>query len=435
MEEPRLTTRRRCPYCGNSIELGNCPTVATSVDRALLDPEYFEKSDIELPSGTKPLDFLPRTNWPVVARSPRELIGAQAEANASQMSTVERAFTNPAKATDGPLPPLFGDGVFREDVPARACYLCEFPLPQGIDRRPALVVGVVGVNRVGKTHLIAASLTQAFRNGGLAKIGCSEFNPDDATNRRFREDYFVPLFREGRILAATNAEDRTVRFNPLTFDVTLPWAPPFTLVIHDISGEVLGDRHAREEQATYLRAARGIIFMVDPRDIDSLRDGFPDWVLENNEMTGADQGALLAACLSPGGILDGRTPPPLALTIAKADLLPTVCSESLEFLTPAPRHETSEDFYERITTTSKQVEDFLDRHDAHNVITPARQHDERLRATSNGTRRRVTYHAVSALGSNPDVNEQLTAKVAPVNCLDPLAAILMQAMAAQPAAA
>jgi hypothetical protein len=434
-----LTTKRRCPYCGASMQLGDCCTVATSFDdMEYLGAEGFDPSEIRLRSGVEPRGFLRKTKWPVLAPSPRER--ERRAVPTGRRPRLEEVFGGGTATlqAEGDLPPLIHDGIAREDVPARACPACEFPLPQSIDRREAVVIGMVGVNRVGKTHLLTACLTQAHRQRGLDMLGCTEFVPDDATNGRFREHYFVPLFREQRVLPYTPPEDEDVRFRPFVFDVTLPGIDPFSLVIHDIAGEVLGDHRRRERLATYLRGARGLIFVVDPRDIDGLRDGLPDWMLASNELGSADQGALLAACVRPGGILvpdrdtysnghgAGRRLPPVAVTVAKADLLEMACAEPLGFLAEAPRPETRAEFEARIRSKSPQVEAFLERYGAHNILGPAREYDNRLMSSPDSLGARVTYHAVSALGSPPDAGEQLTGRVHPVNCLDPLATILAQ---------
>ena len=336
-----------------------------------------------------------------------------------------------AVTSDARLPSLTDEQLAREDVPARACPDCEFPLPQSIDQRPAVVVAVVGINRVGKTHLLAASLAQAFRRRGLAPIGCTEFVPDDSTSSRFMEDYFIPLFRRGEVLDATPPEDVDVRFRPLVFDVTVDGVA-FSLVLHDVAGEVLGDHRRRAYVASYLRAARGMIFVVDPRDVDDLRDGLPDWILDSHELGGWDQGALLAACIKPDGVFADRRAIPIAVTVAKADLLEAAVQEPLPFLQRAPVDEQPEAFVERIRTSSRQVEAFLERHGAHNILGPSREYRERLQRTADGGSASVTFHAVSALGSAPDMDDQLTEKVQPINCVDPLAAILAQIVAADP---
>jgi hypothetical protein len=424
---PTMSTIRRCPYCGERIELGDCPIVATNFPgNEFQGAAEFETSEIELPSGAPVLRRLERTGWPVVAESPRTRIVTPVR-SARKRSKLEEAFSDVAVAepeVDPALPPLTADGVRHEDLPARACTNCEFPLPQSIDTRKALVIAVVGVNRVGKTHLLASSLTQAYRHRGLAGIGCT-LVPDDATSTRFMQHYYNPLFRRREILETT-AEDDLARFQPLIFNVTLEGQEPFSLVVHDVAGEVFADRQRRAVAGTFLRAARGIVFVIDPRDIDDLRSGLPDWILDNNEL-GWDQGALLSACLQSDGVLEGQVAVPVAITVAKSDLLPLACGQELPFLCPAPNGESREAMASRIREYSREVAAFLEAYGAFSVLEPAREYAARASAgTGPGRRAAVTYHAVSALGANPDEDEQITQKVQPINCLDPLAAILLQ---------
>lgn len=424
MSAPTHATHRLCPYCGASVKLSECPIVATNYDEAeFRSAEELHAEEIELPSGRTPLRLLPKTSWPVVAEAPT-LRGVEdlAEANATA-SRLEQAFEVFRDTDRGAhlRPILEEEGVAQEDLPARACTNCEFPLPSTIDVRPAVVVAVVGVNRVGKTHLVATSLTQAYRKDGLKMIGCTEFAPDERTGSRFMQEYFTPLYRRGEILDATWAEDDEIRFKPLVFNVTLEGLEPFSLIIHDVAGEVLGDERKRAVGATYLRAARGVIFVIDPRDIDSLRTALPVSVLENNEL-GWDQSALLSACLRDDGFLAHRQPVPVAVTLAKSDLLPQAVSEELPFLARAQPDERMEDFVKRVRDSSRQVADFLDRQGAHNLLGPAREYERRIDSSRAG----VTFHAVSALGKAPDSEERLTGEVEPINCLDPLAAVLAQ---------
>jgi hypothetical protein len=415
-----LSTPRRCPYCSSEIELGDCPIVATSVSGLeFAQMSQLELDDVELPSGRPPLRLLPKTHWPVLAEAPNA--DGSAADGSSDRSFLGRTFAGGAGSLEYVLPPLSDGGMPREDVPARACPVCEFPLPQSIDNRPAVVVAVVGVNRVGKTHLLASSLTQAYRREGLAPIGCTEFAPDDSTGKRFLEDYYSPLFHHHTILARTQAEDGPERFQPLVFNVTLPDCEPFSLVLHDVAGEVLGDHRMRARAATYLFGAKGIVFVVDPRDIDDLRESIPSTMVDDEEL-GWDQGTLLSACLGGDGLLAETGPVPVAIAIAKSDLLPHATGETLRFLEPAPETETRDELYARIRSTSNEVEEFLERYRAHNILRPAREYRRRLQAE--GDRVSLTFHAFSALGKAPREIEERGAKVEPVNCLDPLAAIL-----------
>lgn len=423
MSTATLDTRRRCPYCGETIELGDCPVVATNFDGA----EYIgltgvAPGSVSLPSEAEPLRRLDRTGWPVLCEAPRT---AGIKASRRTPSRLERVLGADPGGSNGraPLPSLF-DGAAREDLPARACSHCEFPLPQSIDQRPAVVIGVVGVNAVGKTNLMAASLGQAYRQNALASIGVTEFVPDEATSSRFLADYYKPLFNEDRPLLGTQVNPQA-RFAPLMFNVTMRSFGSFTLILHDVAGESLADVRTRAAQAQFLYGARGIIFVVDPRDIDGLREEFPAWMLEESEL-GWDQGALLAACLRADGVLDRGQLIPVAVTVAKADLLPGVTGEALPFLEPAAAGEGEDAFAARVKTASRQVADFLERHGAHTILGPARDYERRLAEAPSGSRKALTFHAVSALGSAPDQSEQLRTKVQPINCTDPLAAILMQ---------
>jgi len=411
-EMAKRSTERRCPYCADMIKLGDCPIVATNFRGAEYLPGPKQKlSEIQLPSRVTPERSL-ETGWPVVAEAPNETRGGISRALGSLAE-------NPS------LPSLF-EVAEREDVPARACPRCELPLPQSIDDRPAVVIGVVGVNRVGKTHLLASCLTQATRKRGLARIGCGDFTLDESTSKRFRERYYEPLFRHGLVLRKTlsDADAEKVRFRPLICNGEMEGLGKFSLILHDVAGEIMADPNVRAERAPYLRGARGIIFVVDPREIDSLRDGIPSWVLDTNPI-GFDQGALLSACLRPDGIVDQGELIPVAIALAKADLLPGATDGRLPFLAPAPAEESRGSFIKRIKATSKQVADFLEQQEAFDILDPARKYGQ-----ANGARRggngQVTFHAFSALGSAPDGEDNLQRKVEPLNCIDPLATVLAQ---------
>ena len=418
-----LGTRRRCPYCGETIELGDCPIVATNFDGAeFLGPDGPEARDIELPSKAVPRRTLDKTGWPVLHEPPRKGGSAKRKRQPSRLERILGAGPGQADART-PLSSLFEQAA-REDIPARACPRCEYPLPQSIDERPAVVIGMVGINAVGKTHLLAASLGEAYRQSALSCIGVTEFTPDEGTGAKFLDEYYRPLFQEGRLLEGTQVE-QSARFAPLVFNVTMQSVGRFSLILHDVAGEMLADFRKRSAQAQYLQGARGIIFVVDPRDIDGLRENFPAWMLADSGL-GGDQGTLLAACLRPDGILGRDAPVPVALVVAKADLLPEATGEELPFMEPAMRPEDAPAFEARVKAASHQVAQFLQRHGAHTILGPAREYERLLAEHPPGSRKALTYHAVSALGSAPDSSEQLTSKVRPVNCIDPLAAVLAQ---------
>lgn len=413
----KMTTVRRCPYCAEEIRLGDCPIVATSFTGAeYLASQPIRAAQIELPSKTKVKETLKKTGWPIVADAPSVAAGKKKRKGWGGLGTIGGSAT---------LSSLF-DEAAREDLPARACPACELPLPQSIDERPALVIGVIGVNRVGKTHLLASCLTQASRQRGLARIGCRDFALDESTAKRFREEYYEPLFRQGEVLDVSQASDvAEIRFRPLIFNATLPNLGPVSLILHDVAGEVMADPRTRAAAAPYLRGARGIIFVIDPREIDALRPGLPDWLLQSNAV-GFDQGALLSACLRPDGIVDRGEVIPVAIALGKADLLPAATGRQFPFLSPAPGQEEPAAFVQRIKQSSRQVAAFLEEQSAFDILDPASEYGRHSGSGARDGNGKVTFHAFSALGSAPDSKENLLHEVRPLNCIDPLAAVLAQ---------
>jgi hypothetical protein len=412
-------TRRRCPYCSEEIELGECPIVATNIEGmgGLKGVDASHLDEVSLPSETQPLRRLKKTGWPVVAEAPNEEAGRRSR---------ERSFLGRALGDDGgALERLDSGELPREDVPSRACPACEHALPLSIDTRETAVVAVVGVNRVGKTYLLATSLLEALRRGGFdQRLECTEFFADDRTNANFLANYVTPL-RNGTILAKTQKEGGKERAQPLVFNISLPECEPFSLAVHDVAGEVLGDHKQRAQSATYLHGARGIVFVVDPRDIEELRSAIPPALIEGEEELAWDQGTLLSVCLSDDGLLAGAPPIPVVIALAKADLIPPATGESHGFLRPAPRDETPEDFHARIRTYSGEVEEFLERFGALHILRPAREYRRRLEAM--GSSASLTFQAFSALGKPPGLLESSGSEAQPLNCIDPLATILADA--------
>jgi hypothetical protein len=475
-----LETRRECPYCGAKFALSRCDIVATNFENAENLDGFSEPSlGKPLPSGVKPMRWLHK-RWPVIAEGPAKRATshtAEAEGRpllsqfmtdlSSDPKSREREARNdgpPLPDRDGkssgsskslfgrvratgtnmlsslasangiedgnasPLPPVADSLASREELRARACPECEYPLPRGIDERKAIVVAVVGANRVGKTHFLAASLTQASQRRGLAPVGCIDFTPADDTSQRFRRDYFLPLFRRNEVLNLSQEAVDDVRFRPLVFDVTFEGVEPFCLVVHDIPGEALGNPKLRVRAATFLRAARGIIVLIDPREVEAIRERLPDHVLERDELA-FDQGALLSACLQENGVIEQSRLVPVAMAIGKADLLADAFGD-LPFLRPSqPESESLSDFVERTKSVSRDVASFLAEMGAHDLLSPAEAYGQRCRLAERGgdaSDVMVTYHAVSALGTQPDADDKVGQKVTPLNCADPLAAVLAQ---------
>lgn len=377
-----FTSRRKCPYCGYRIKLGDCAVVATNYTAAgsTLLIEQQDVSSVQLPSGRRPISL--QNGWPVV-RAPLKEKGMH--------GFLERS--------------MYSDSA-PEDLPAFACSHCYYPLPPDIDKRDAYIIGVLGVNGVGKTHFLASSLIQAARHQALKPLGCTEFTPDVNTAARFQQQYYHPLVRDRMLLEKTH-ENEHVRFEPLTFRVTFEGASPSIVIFHDIAGETLSDVRERVRSAPFLRAADGMIFLVDPLEMGVIRNGLPpDLVTPYRNWNQAD---VLSACIHHME----ETRIPIAIVLAKSDLVSRALRDSPRYKGFLFEQNWNQQgpWGNDIAQISEEVQQLL--HSLGEV--------EWL-AQTRGLN--VTFHAVSALGAPPE-NAHLDS-FEPIRCVDPLAAVLAQ---------
>lgn len=389
---PSLTTKRTCPYCGSRIELGRCPIVATNVETATLGE--FDRSLVEIPSGAKPVGWAGR--WPVLAEPP-------SPKRSERPSRFKEMLSSPASL------PRVTQLARAEDLPARVCPDCDTPLPVDLDEREAFIIAVVGINRAGKTHFIASTLREAARRDALVSLGCEEFVPDEETGNRYQRDYFTPLFRRRELLEATDIEE-DVMHRPLSYRVTFENQEPSVLLLHDVAGEALADRRLRARVAPFLRRADGVIFLIDPTEIDLVRELLPGEFLE--DYADYDQAHLLSACVAEMRQLRGSADVPFAVTLSKSDLLVRAMGRDFRFAKNRPGNDLPiADVIKDLADVSAEVEDLLEELEASDLLAAARQLDNN------------TFCAISALGHAPEVG-QLTEPVSPVRCIDPLLAVI-----------
>ncbi len=287
-----------------------------------------------------------------------------------------------------------------EDMPRRLCVECESPLPADLDERQTHLLGVVGLSHSGKSHYLAAALSEATRKRGLRPSGCTEFQADDETAVRLH-NYYTQVFRE-RVLLDTTQAEISLRDQPLTFRVTYDGAAPFLLMTHDISGEVLADHRRRASLTPFLRRASAIVFLVDPLEFDAVRRTLPEHDVPVRRIHQAD---LLAATLRELEYAPGGQDVPVAVTISKSDLLDRVLPAPRSFSSP-PAGEWLDD----AVKTSHDVRELLLELGEDELVEIGDKHGQ------------VTYHAVSPLGFSP--LDDVAHDPQPRRCLDPLGTVL-----------
>jgi hypothetical protein len=131
-----------------------------------------------------------------------------------------------------------------------------------------IILAVVGATGAGKTTLLAA-IAHALNAPGLELSSHISFSPlDTGLAARFNEYYVYPLLSRGEQLPGTERGLPTevsfaLRGRDLRSDRS------FTLAFFDVAGESL---YEAERFPSFIHAADGLIFMVDPCSVSGMTD-------------------------------------------------------------------------------------------------------------------------------------------------------------------
>ena len=410
-----------CPYCDRAILLGDCPIVATNHSddagqfAAQFDADPRAGGDdgkTFAPGGRYPILWQPRPRVLPPPPPPKNLFGRIVDALAGAGEDEE-------PDEDEVVRPVSELGFRWGDLPARACMNCGTPLPDELIDRAVLKIGIVGTTGAGKSHFLAALIKEAAHNQALRKWGISEFDLVETSSETYRNQY-EPFWHDGRVLDATNPSDAPeVLFRPLIARVTYLRGTKVLLYFYDIDGETLINRGRRARHASYLRRPHGLIFLIDPMMIDSIRKHLPtDTLDEPNYQRFIRQGDLVNACiadLEP----DRARKVPIAITLSKSDLVAAAVNRghSFTFSHPSAASDPIEAVAAEMASINREVREVLGAAGEHDLLALA----NRLKPDAT-----VTFHAVAPIGHAPtqDAGVQRAPRPEPLRCLDPLLALL-----------
>ncbi|MEN6313235.1 MAG: hypothetical protein ABFD25_03185 [Clostridiaceae bacterium] len=299
----------------------------------------------------------------------------------------------------------------------RLCPYCHNILPSSAGRAPSNIISFVGASQVGKT-VYMTSLIHMLQNETARNFDAACMPIDINDYRKFKEDYETPLFENGILLDPTQKEKR---MEPFIFELTFKdrSRPPLTLVFFDIAGEGTTDPEYLELKAKHIRKSVGILFLVDPLQIKTIRDKISLQKGDNpGEFTSEyDEArdvfiALYQKFFSKNDY--GRTDVPVAIILTKSDMLRLLNDEeyfrenSNVFRNYIHREYFNFNEFENI---NGEVGRFFDKVD--------RPFKDALDIYFTNS----AYFAVSAIGSNP-VNQRVQGIVEPLRVDEPLLWIL-----------
>jgi hypothetical protein len=292
----------------------------------------------------------------------------------------------------------------------KLCPHCHNEVPYTIASTANHIVALVGAVGVGKSHYMTV-LIEMLKNKVGANFGLALQALNDETMKRYDEEFYGPLYEQKKQIVKTQA--KTAK-NPLMYRLHLNSrgdGRALSLVFFDTAGETFDDEGSLNLYGRYLRHASAIIVLVDPLQMNSIRDQMAR-VGQVLPVTHTEPAVIIQRLIrqfeSFGGTRAGRrTKTPFAVALTKVDALKEsgVLGAGSQIYA-LPRHETSFD-----PMVAQGIHD-----EVRSLI--QRFKGEELDSLLSAHFARYQYFALSALGGTPAVDGAVRA-IAPFRVEDP----------------
>lgn len=303
----------------------------------------------------------------------------------------------------------------------RVCPKCHNNLPITAGKAPSNIISIVGASQVGKS-VYMTSLIHTLQNTTANNFNAACMPLNAEISRKFRDNYEAPLFERGDLLDSTQKEKRQ---EPFIFQFIFKdeSQAPLMLVFFDVAGEGMVDRDYLDLYASHIKNSAGILFLVDPLQIRTIRDKMMINI-------GDTPGEFTARYDEPRDVVitlfesfighqeKSKTDIPTAFVLTKSDMLHSLKEEDGEYIKTnsnvfnnvAHRKHLNLTEFENINGEIRRFIQKVDRpfKDAIDVYFT-----------------NTAYFAVSALGSNP-VNQRIGGVVNPIRVDEPFIWLLYQ---------
>lgn len=294
----------------------------------------------------------------------------------------------------------------------RLCPKCHNELPITAGKFPSNIISIVGASQVGKS-VYMTSLIHTLENFTAYNFQAACLPVSIDVSKKFREVYEEPLYERGILFDSTQKE---IRQEPLMFQFKFKdeEKPPLTLVFFDVAGEGMVDQDYLDIFAAHIKNSSGILFLVDPLQIRTIRNKISIRSEENpGEFTSKyDEPREVIISLFENFIghqQKGKTDIPTAIVLTKSDMLKMICEE--DYI-----KENSNIFQNVVHKGSFNIAEF------ENINSEVKRFIEKVDRAFNDALEvhfsNTAYFAVSSLGSNP-INRKVQGTVSPLRVDEP----------------
>jgi len=223
-----------------------------------------------------------------------------------------------------PQPPVDDKG---KKLTKKICPKCKKQLPFTAGGQASLIIGLIGAKFVGKSHYVAALVDRLSKQVG-SDLQAALIPTSEDTNERYLNEFYNPLFRNRLELPMTPGTPPPLIYD-LRFNGSL-WGEEgwrsVTLALYDTAGENFDKPEKVREMVEYLRFASGAVLLIDPLQVDAVRQALPDSVRKPDADAMADPHAVLTRVyqeLVNGKVVADNAPLgiPVAVVLTKCDVL------------------------------------------------------------------------------------------------------------------
>jgi GTPase SAR1 family protein len=227
----------------------------------------------------------------------------------------------------GPLPSANCKQCFTKSY-THLCPECHFELLHDVGQVKQRIIAVIGGTGTGKSHLIG-SFIFAMRHEVGTNINFTTRLLGDDTQKRWEEDFYKPVFVRRTVLPGTTPADRDSRVKaPLVLRLTSKDKLLKKVVntsIFDSAGEDIASFQTLSVHIRSILYADGIIFLIDPLQIESVRQQLPGITLPSPDPRSHPDyilDRLLRLFEEQGGVsARGKISVPTAIVLSKIDTL------------------------------------------------------------------------------------------------------------------
>ncbi|WP_433748075.1 TRAFAC clade GTPase domain-containing protein [Paenibacillus amylolyticus] len=296
----------------------------------------------------------------------------------------------------------------------RLCPECHNELPVTAGKAPSNIISIIGASQVGKSVYMTSLIhTLQHYTADHFDAACMPLNAE--ISRRFRADYEEPLFERGDLLDSTQKEKLQ---EPFIFQFVFKDEDkaPLTLVFFDVAGEGMVEQDYLGLHGQHIKNSAGILFMVDPLQIRSIRDKIRiNLGNEPGEWTPRYDEPRDVVLTMFGDFIayqdKAKTNIPTAVVLTKSDMLHSLKDEEGDYI------KSNSNVFRNMVHR-----DWFDLTEFENIDGEIRRFIEKVDRPFKGTMdvyfKDTAYFAVSALGSNP-VDMKLQGVVSPIRVDEP----------------